>query len=214
MWIIDGNSQDNTKSFLKTLKKPFQYISEKDFGVYDAMNKGVSLSNGEWLYFLGADDLLYNDKTLDKLSFLYSSEADVISGKIQYDYRSNDSRFLKKNKGVFKTKWSLKLWIYNTVHHQSVLYKKNLFKKKKYDLSYKILADYQFNLNLYNKKIESSSIDLVIAKCGTGGISKNYNWNLYKEEIKFKTKASTVILWPIFFTISFLKFVIKKTRSK
>lgn len=214
VWIIDGNSQDNTKGFLKNLKKPFLSVSEKDLGVYDAMNKGLKMSKGTWIYFLGADDLLYNNETLEQLHHLFDEKAAVISGSIKYDYNSKDSIFIKRNEGVFKTKWSSRLWINNTVHHQSVFYRKELFAEKMFDLSYQILADYQFNLNLYKKNLKRISIDLIIAKCGTDGMSKNYNWNLYKEEIMFKSKASSIVLLPFFFTIAFLKFVIKKTRSK
>ena len=64
VWIIDGNSSIPIHSYLDTLESPFFYLSEKDQGIYDAMNKGISMAKGEWLYFLGAGDLLDNENIL------------------------------------------------------------------------------------------------------------------------------------------------------
>ena len=72
------------------------------------------------------------------------------------------------------------------------------------------MADYEFNLRLFKKKKRVKIIPNIIALCGTQGISKNYNWSLYKEEIKFKTKLSSKLLWPLFFKIALLKFLFKK----
>ena len=65
--IIDGGSTDNTTKLIKRYKDKVDYwVSEKDSGVYDAMNKGIDASNGDFLFFLGADDLLA-DNILGKI---------------------------------------------------------------------------------------------------------------------------------------------------
>ena len=53
VWIVDGNSSGEMQAYLKTLLPPFNFISEQDRGIYDAMNKGISQSKGEWLFFSG-----------------------------------------------------------------------------------------------------------------------------------------------------------------
>src|SRR4028119_177168 len=68
LWIIDGNSSDDTVDIIKTYQaryKQIHFISEPDKGTYDALNKGVKLSSGEWIYFLGSDNHLVGDDILD-----------------------------------------------------------------------------------------------------------------------------------------------------
>ena len=68
--IIDGLSTDSTIDIAKKHQKVFPNIkikSEKDNGIYDAMNKGIALAKGEWLYFMGSDDSLYNDDVLNQI---------------------------------------------------------------------------------------------------------------------------------------------------
>src|SRR6202000_229790 len=67
--IIDGASTDDTLAITSAFNSErIKTISEKDGGVYDAMNKGIKLAKGEWLYFLGSDDTLYSDIILMKIS--------------------------------------------------------------------------------------------------------------------------------------------------
>lgn len=203
VWIVDGDSSDGTKDFLQTLKEPFYAISEKDTGIYDAMNKGIKVSKGEWLYFLGADDVLSNSAILGNVSKELSEDLDVVSGNVQYATLKKDT--------IFRSEWTYKLWIKNTVHHQATFYKRKLFTEVFFDVHYKVLADYAFNIDLFKKKIKGKTIQTIIALCGIGGISKTYNWSLYKEEIRIKTKASSIFLWPIFYGFAFLKYI-NKTR--
>ena len=64
VWIIDGGSSKDTFDYLTKLKAPFFYQSEADQGIYDAMNKGIKLSRGDWFYFLGTGDTLKEKHTL------------------------------------------------------------------------------------------------------------------------------------------------------
>jgi glycosyltransferase involved in cell wall biosynthesis len=69
--VVDGVSRDNTLAIVQELAERdnrVRFISEKDAGIYDAMNKGIGLAAGEWLYFLGADDALYNEQVLEKVA--------------------------------------------------------------------------------------------------------------------------------------------------
>ncbi len=159
---------------------------------------------------MGADDSLKEKTTLENVAKELQPNFDVVSGKIQYQFSDSDARQIKKNNGVFSSKWSKKLWIKNTVHHQATFYKRELFKENQYNTNYKVLADYAFNLRVFTNKKNVKIIPNIIAFCNSQGISKNYNWSLYKEEIKFKTKASSRLLWPLFFKIALLKYLFKK----
>lgn len=175
------------------------------------MNKGVSLSNGKWLYFLGADDTLKDENVLEKIAKELQPDFDVVSGKIQYKFTDSDSKQVKKNKGIFSSKWSKKLWIKNTIHHQATFYQRGLFLENQFNTNYKILADYEFNLQLYKNKKSVKIIPNIIAFCSSSGVSKNYTWSLYKEEILLKTNLSSKLLWPLFFKIALLKYLFKKS---
>lgn len=175
------------------------------------MNKGIDLSKGDWLYFLGADDILFQKNTLTAvLKKLCNDNANLIIGKTKYDYCNEDSMFLKKNDGEVQSSLSKKIWFKNTIHHQGIFYKSKLFKHQYYCLKYSVLADYALNLNFFVKGVEVIMIKDIIAICGTNGLSKVYSWKIYKEEIALKTNQSSVLLKPVFFTISFIKYLIKK----
>ncbi len=62
--VIDGNSSDGTKMFLKVVSDSIRALSEPDKGIYDAMNKGIKLAHGQWLYFMGVDDRFYDNDVL------------------------------------------------------------------------------------------------------------------------------------------------------
>tara|TARA_B100000795_G_scaffold267773_1_gene253317 strand:- start:3632 stop:4282 length:651 start_codon:yes stop_codon:yes gene_type:complete len=198
VWIIDGDSSQETQEYLSELKAPFFYQSESDKGIYDAMNKGISLSKGEWFYFLGAGDLLENENILNLVSNKLNLNLDILYGNIRYDTTK------------FTSKFSSLLWIKNTLHHQSVFYNKKLFIKINYEISYKVLADYDFNLNLYCKNINAEKIDAIISNCDKNGISKDYNWSLYKEELKLKSVRMNSVFFPLFFILVAFKFIFRK----
>ena len=90
--IIDGGSSDGTLDLIKTnLKKKYILLSEKDKGIYNAMNKGIKLSNGKYVAFLNSDDWLENDVLLKVSKFIEKENPSVVYG---------DAKFYKKN-GIF-----------------------------------------------------------------------------------------------------------------
>lgn len=199
--IVDGNSTDGTVPFLKSLKSPFKFVSEKDQGIYDAMNKGVVISKGDWLYFMGADDQFYDDMILAKIaSFVEGKKTDLILGSIEY---------VGAKRKKFVSSFSFKIWIKNTVHHQSVFYNRTVFKNYKYDTRFKVLGDYKLNLSLYKNKHTFLTVNEKVALCDPNGISKNYNWNLYKEDIALKVATSNKIFYPIFYVLGVFKYLMK-----
>ncbi len=175
------------------------------------MNKGIILSKGEWLYFLGDDDQLYTENTLDAIFRRpVENHAKMILGSIQYNLKKGDKVYANKSDGIVVSSWSKKIWIKNSIHHQGAFYKRELFSDLKYDLKYSILADHALNLKLFKKNIGIKMIDDIIALCGTDGQSKNYSWDLYKEEVTLKIAESSLLLKPIFIIIGFSKYLLKK----
>lgn len=207
---MDGKSDKETQEFLSKLKAPFFYQSEKDTGIYDAMNKGIATAKGEWLYFLGVDDVFYKDTILEEIFNSSSTEnSSLIAGKIIYEGDTKPFIY-SKNKRIKEVFWSSSMWIRNGLHHQGTFYKSTLFDNKKYDLKYKTLSDYWFNLYLFKNKETCKIIDIIIAKCNSDGVSKAGFWEIYQEEINLKTVLSSVIYKPFFYSIALLKFLSRK----
>ncbi len=210
VWIIDGCSNKESQDFLKGLDAPFFYQSEKDNGIYDAMNKGISLSKGEWLYFLGSGDVLFNENILSAVFEKSNIELSrLIAGKIIYAGVKKPFIY-SKNKMIKNPFWSFSMWFRNGLHHQGTFYKKELFLDYNYNLKYKTLSDYWFNLQLYKNKEKCKLIDFTIAKCNSDGVSKSGNWNVYREEISLKKSLSSVFYAPIFYIIAFSKYMSRK----
>jgi putative colanic acid biosynthesis glycosyltransferase len=198
VWVIDGGSSQETQSYLRNLNPPFQFLSEKDSGIYEAMNKGIYLSKAEWLYFLGSGDCLENNLVLERVSIYFSSSIKIVFGNIRYEHQH------------FETSFSGLLWIKNSMHHQAIFYQKTIFEKYQFATKYQILSDYELNLKMYLEKIPFKKIDNMIAFCEDFGISKKKYWSLYKEEITIKTSLSAVALYPFFLILGIFKFLLKK----
>jgi glycosyltransferase involved in cell wall biosynthesis len=139
--IIDGGSDDGTAEILKKYKNRLAYwVSEKDNGIYDAMNKGVLKANGNWIFFLGADDILFSPDVLQNVSGNLISNNTIYYGNVLFKHRNiiYDGKFN-----------SFKLATRNLAH-QSIFYPKKVFDLYKFKLIYTIFADYDLNIILFN----------------------------------------------------------------
>ena len=97
--VVDGISSDGTLNILEKYSDKIRYVSESDAGIYDAMNKGISLAKGDWIYFLGCDDLFYCKSTLSNI-FLKSKDSSTYPNTqtIQTNLRiTGDTYFIGKS---------------------------------------------------------------------------------------------------------------------
>ncbi|SOC78571.1 Glycosyltransferase involved in cell wall bisynthesis [Salinimicrobium sediminis] len=165
--IIDGVSTDNTLEIAQKYKSHFQVltvVSEPDKGIYDAMNKGISLAKGEWLFFMGSDDSLFSAHVLEKIFSLRAAQThDVIYGNVQ------STRFAHPYDGEFSY---YKLATKN-ICHQSIFFRRSVFQKiGKFNLKYKIWADWDHNIRwFYSSRIKKYYTDATIAYYADGGLS-------------------------------------------
>src|ERR1700722_7114991 len=130
--VIDGSSSDNTLNIVQSFSAQNARIicnSEKDKGIYDAMNKGIEMANGEWLLFLGSDDQLYDDKVLENIAGALRSAStgniDMVYGNVKVIGEAVWARDGDNYDGPFTVK---KLFLKN-ICHQSIFYKKSVFAK-------------------------------------------------------------------------------------
>jgi glycosyltransferase involved in cell wall biosynthesis len=166
--IIDGGSTDGTLETLKRNEGKITYwISEKDSGIYDGMNKGLNIADGEWFYFLGVDDVFYRDDTLESIFQNQTIPDDVtlILGIV-----------LAPNRKLIKSRYGKSLYFKNTIHHQGAFYHRNLFEHFRYGFygsrlknrQFSISGDYQLNFSLFLKGTKCMQTNTIIARCGYG----------------------------------------------
>ncbi|MCF8383972.1 MAG: glycosyltransferase [Chlorobium sp.] len=173
--IIDGSSTDQTLDIIEkhAAQHPhIRFITEKDNGIYDAMNKGIGLSDSDWLYFLGSDDVLLDNRVFTDI--LKSSEAeisDVVYGNVQwgqegfaYDGEFSCLKLMEKN-----------------ICHQSIFFRKTVFDRLGlFNVRYKVLADWEFNMRWFgNPHIRKKYLDRIIALYQPGGYSTNNKDQLF-----------------------------------
>ena len=141
--ITDGKSSDKTSEIVNSFNdKRIILCSQKDKGVYDAMNLGIDNAVGEYIYFLGSDDMLFDNNVLQKIyENLKDNTFDLIYGDVLF----------ASSKDIYAGEFSLERLLYKqNICHQAIFYKRNSFYKLgKYNLKYKLLADWDFNIRCF-----------------------------------------------------------------
>lgn len=215
--IIDGGSTDGTKELIQSYidSKPAhlhidiaKFISQKDDGIYDAMNKGVNYSSGEYLSFMNAGDIFYSPASLKQVINSSPSDADIIYTDTQICYDKYNSKILKASHNhKFHHKFI----------HQSSLIRASLLKKYKYDTSFKIAGDTHFLVKMYNLGYKFHYVDMVLSSFNLDGISSKFSLTTLKEDCKIAKSYSKVVPFVLifkYFTISFPKFLLKKAMPQ
>ncbi len=168
--VIDGNSKDNTQNIIDEYNDYVSIrISEKDEGIYDAMNKGIDYANSEYCMFLNAGDELNKPDSLLQAYYriIDSCNKDIYIGDAEYDYG---------NKQIYYTPQLKKLPF--RFCHQSMFFKTSLLKKEKYNISYKFSGDSELFYRLLEKGVSIERIEIPIVKEHAGdGVTER---NLYK----------------------------------
>ncbi|MCB0762145.1 MAG: glycosyltransferase [Flavobacteriales bacterium] len=187
--VCDGVSTDGSLEIARQHPIGAHVSSQSDRGVYDAMNRGISLARGEWLLFLGADDHLANAAVLSEIIPYCGGEEQLVLGNAVFEDLKHS-----RVPGFYRSELTSRILWRNTIHHQSAFYHRSLFENAFYDMRFSVLADYHFNLHLHRAKIAWKHVDVTVAVCGGGGVSKNFNAGLYKEEWRLKRE---VLGWPM-----------------
>ncbi len=178
--VVDGSSTDGTieiaNSYAARLGGSLVIHSGPDQGPYDAMNHGVELASGAWLFFLGADDTLYAADTLARVAIFIGEHkpSDLVYGDVML--RSESSRYA----GAFDLD---RLLFEQNICHQAVFYRRELFAGiGPYNLRYRVWADWDFNIRCFsNPAVVTRYMDMVIAHYNdVSGVSKKEDEELKK----------------------------------
>ena len=217
--IIDGLSQDFTLKIVQKYKKQFKLknillniISEKDNGIYDAMNKGIDVCKGKIISLLNSDDWYENNSLSLILDFFSkNSNVDIVHGNLNYHCEGKIKKQAPKNKSNF-------FWLGMTLNHPTFFVRANVYKKIKYNSNYKVAGDYDFLLKTISMKIQYGYLNKTLVNYSCGGASSNL-FICVKEQHKAKIENGFGIfitwvstLFMIFLTTaSFLKKFFHKT---
>lgn len=177
--IIDGGSSDRTIEILKKYEEYINYcISEKDNGIYDAMNKGIEKATGDYIIFMNAGDTFFNEEVLKLVNKeIQESKSDFVYGNaMEFDPESSN-HFFKPARSIQY------LWYGMFAHHQSMFYNNHIIKKHnlKYNIKYRIAADYDFTYRFLNLTRSVTKLNYTIAVFLRGGLS-NQNYFLGNRE--------------------------------
>lgn len=192
--VMDGASTDGTVEILrKNASKLAFWKSEKDHGIYDAMNKALEHTRGQWIYFIGADDML---------TPAFSTFAEQLKNPESIYYGS-----------VYKAgkKYLGRLTPYHQaktgINHQAIIYPAQIFSANRFDLKFKISADHVFNMGFNrHEQYHFEFRDFIIAIFNDTGIS-----SLQKDYI-FESQKSRLIL-QYFGLAIYLRFQFKRFKA-
>lgn len=218
--IIDGKSSDGTKEFienkiknisniieeinnddiyhLKAVKRnnknfTFEFISQKDSGIYYAMNKGVDLASGKWCNFMNCGDRFYANNTISNIIDKIQNNSIVIYGNTEMAYDNANSKILlASHNHKFHHKFV----------HQSSFIDTSIIKKYKFDTRFKILGDANLLTMLYNNGYKFQYIDEIISNFNLDGVSGKLSYQMFKEDCIIGYKYNK--LYPLFTTIRHL----------
>ncbi len=194
--ILDGASTDNTVAILEAHNSILAYWrSEKDEGIYDAMNKAIKYARGDWYLFLGADDELLDG--FSEMALLLKQQNCIYYGDFVFDT-------MRRAGGKFDGYRLAKAGIC----HQNIFYPAIVFKKYLYNKRYPLYADYFLNIQCWaDKSIKFEYHPLVIAKFCSDGVSST------SIDIQFEKDRKSIIK-KYLGQIVYWRYLIRKLRKK
>nr|WP_294791286.1 glycosyltransferase family 2 protein [uncultured Mucilaginibacter sp.] len=167
--VIDGNSTDGTVNIIQQNSARLGYwVSEKDAGIYDAMNKGIKHITGDWVYFLGADDVLFDGFSdlcaeLKDHNLIYYGRVMTLGGPT---IPADAYAFAKYG-----------------LCHQAMIYPKEVFNGREFNTRYKISADYAFNMGLFNSgQFTFEFKDHLVANFNQTGVSSTSTDKVFEND--------------------------------
>ncbi|WP_430462886.1 glycosyltransferase family 2 protein [Thalassolituus sp. LLYu03] len=183
--IVDGCSRDSTIEIIKSYEERFngrmRWVSERDSGIYDAMNKGISLAQGTYVGLLNSDDWYYPN-TLERVAVEVSSGCDVLYGLLEV-YRQHEPQRVYANHPSYLVHESLahpSSFVLREAYHQFGLYSQD----------YQSASDYDFFLRLYRSNASFKYINHILAGFLTGGVSSSHKG--FYETLKIKRRYGLI----------------------
>lgn len=178
--VIDGGSSDESLALIKDVADKLSYwVSERDSGIYAAMNKGIEKAQGSHLLFLNSGDTLVDDQPLSAVLPFLDNQPDILSCciRVERDGLTDELRSPIKN-------FSLQGLLMDSLPHQSTLIRRSLFMEHGcYDEELKVAADWDFWLRLTRHPVRYKQSELVLSRMEKEGLGANMNNHHYQERL-------------------------------
>jgi glycosyltransferase involved in cell wall biosynthesis len=162
--VIDGGSLDGTVEILKRCQhqQMLKYISEPDGGIYEAMNKGIKMATGKWIFFLGSDDVFNDDQVLERIFACNYKEAEIIYGNVQFLHSG----------AIYDGPFDHEKISIKNICHQGLFVQKSVFDRiGLFNTRYRMSADYEFNLRWMGLNIPSQYVPETVVIYNEKGLS-------------------------------------------
>lgn len=208
--IIDGNSSDNSKNIINKLQKASHSlklrnlicISEPDRGIYDAMNKGIKLSKGDYIIFMNSGDYFSCSTILNDIFINRKYHEDLLIGRQLYINKLGKKGISPK---LRISDFSITYFLSSTIPHQATFIKRDLFEKiGYYDINYKVSADWVFWIKaIIENKCTIKLINEEISYMEVGGVSADME-KCYQDMSKYMEEClnNGYITWQDIFKYS------------
>lgn len=195
--IVDGSSTDSTLDIIRSFEPRFggrlRWLSEPDNGIYDAMNKGIAMCSGELIGLLNSDDRYVPDAVEAIVDGARRSpSAGLLYGDVEV--LAIDGSVIAVEKAEDMEPGKRPDWL--PMCHQSLFVRSDVYEELgTYDLSYRILADYEFVLRCVAAGIESVHFDCVIAQFRAGGVCNTDTLLANKERERIRVTYGANPVW-------------------
>ena len=215
--IIDGGSSDRTLEIIQRYEDKIDYwVSEPDLGIYDAMNKGITISRGKIIGIINSDDW-YTDRALEYVVNAYKSSSNneylVISGGI---CKLNDNKQIQWRISRDKKYVDSKIYWSMPVNHPATFVSRKLYETiGLFDFEFKISGDYDFIFRAYHTaETKFVFTDQPLAYMREGGVSNKFRHILTRASEHFKIKQAKIpltinlIITLLWFSIEIFKYIL------
>lgn len=212
--VIDGLSKDNTVDIIKKYEPLFQgrlkWISEKDTGLYDAMNKGIQMSTGDLIGIINSDDVIAESDVIEKVlgCFKMNDSVDAVYADLYYVAQNDLTKIVRHWKSGKQNPFA-KGW---HPAHPTFYVKREVYQKCGYfDLAFKFAADFELMLRLIEKqRIKLYYLSEPLVRMRLGGTTSKSLSNIRKGNIECikafkKNDIKISVLYPLYRLVPKLK---------
>lgn len=201
--IVDGKSTDGTLDIINNFRNQIAHVvCEKDLGIYDAMNKGISLAKGDVIGLINADDY-YELDAVENIVKLYKKGLVNYYGALRNIDDNNDTYISPATDNLAKLKRGM------VVSHPSLFVNKEVYERYgKFSLEYKVAADWDFTLRCYTKGVQFIKTEKIISNFRIGGVSGTLSKKHLKELSIIRKRNGAVSSIDYYYLYDSLRFFI------
>lgn len=199
--VIDGLSKDDSVNICRSFDHVAKIQSEKDNGIYDAMNKGISLATGDIIGILNSDDFYINNEVIEKVANAFKDDVDAVYGDLQYVDPFNTNKVIRSwRSGNYTARDFLYGWM---PPHPTFFVRREVYERiGSFNTALHSAADYEFMLRvLFKHKLRAAYIPEVLVRMRAGGLSNASLKNRMKANLEDRLAWKMNGLKPYFFTL-------------